>query len=124
MQLSQAAQDVRRNVFVLTGIRGAVLALRDADVGRFVEEPLDRDTGLGPGKRGARAAVNAPAERQVLARVLAGGVERVGIIEAARVAISGTVEHHHRFAGAEIGLADDGRYARQSEVALDRTLDA
>ena len=53
----------------------------------------------------------AVAERDVLARVRAVDDELVGVLEAARVAVRGAVEHHHRRAGGDVDAADRGRDA-------------
>ena len=124
MQFGEAAQDVRRNVLVATASGRAVVRLADPDVGGPVQQPFQSDPGLRAGQRCAGAAVNAAAERQVLARVLALGIESVGVLEPARVAVGGPVDHHHRAAGTEGFVADGGRHPRQPEVALHRALDA
>ena len=124
VQLGQPAQDVSRDVLVVAIARRAVMLFADADVGGAVEQPLEPDPGLGTRQRSAGAAVDAAAEGQVLAGVLAVGVERVRILEAARIAVGRTVDHHQRAAGADRFLADGGRHPRQPEVTLDRTLDA
>ena len=80
------------------------------------------DARLGARKRRAGARVGAVAERDVLAGVGAVDVELVGVLEAARVAVRGAVEHHHRRARGDVDAADGGRRARQAEVALDRAL--
>ena len=124
VQLGEPTQDVGRNVLVATVSGRAVVRLADPDVGGAVEQPLQSDPGFGAGQRCAGAAVDAAAEGQVLAGVLALGIEGVRILEAARVAVGGPVDHHQRAAGADGFLADGGRHPRQPEVALDRALDA
>ena len=124
MQLGEPAQDVGRNVLVATVSGRAVVRLADPDVGGAVEQPLEPDPGFGAGQRRAGAAVDAAAEGQVLTGVLAVGIERVRILEAARIAVGRPVDHHQRAAGADGFLADGGRHPRQPEVALDRALDA
>src|SRR5436309_10685702 len=124
MQLGETTQDIRRNVLVAAVIRGAVMRLADPDVGGAIQQSLESDAGLRPRERGAWTAVDAATERQVLARVLAFGVEAVRILETARVAVGRAVDHHHRATGAERLLADGGRHSRQPEVALDWALDA
>src|SRR3981081_2218102 len=108
MQLREPTQDVGRNVFVASVARGPVPALRDPNVAGPVEQSLEPDPGLGAGQRCTGAAVDSAPEREVLARVLAFGVERVRILETARVTIGGTVDHHQRAAGADSLLADGG----------------
>ena len=76
-------------VVVAARIGGAVLGLGDRDVAHPVEDAFDADPALGPGERRARAGVDAVAERDVLAGVDAVGVELVGALEAARVAVRG-----------------------------------
>ena len=49
--------------------------------------------------------------------------ELVRVLEAARVAVRGAGEHHHRRAGRDVDAADGRRDARQPEVALDRALE-
>ena len=48
-------------------------------------------------------------ERDVLARVGAVELELVGVLEAARVAVRGAVEHHHGRAGRDVDAADGRR---------------
>ena len=50
-------------------------------------------------------------------------VERRRVLEVARVAVGGAVEHHHRGAGREVDPAHRGRHPGQPEVALDRALE-
>src|SRR6476646_11429190 len=124
MQLGQPTYDVGWSVLIAAFIRSPVLALRNPDIGGAIPQAFEADPGLGAGQRRAGAAVDAATEGEVLAGVLAFGVERVGIFEAAWVAIGGPVEHHQRAAGADGFVADGRRHPRQSEVTLDGALDS
>src|SRR3954454_11245926 len=124
MQLGEPAQDVGRNVLVATVTRRAVPALRDPDVGGAIEQTLEPDPGFGPRERRARAAVDTAPEGEVLASVLAFGVEAVRALEAAWISVGRPVDPHQRAAGCDGPLADGGRHPRQPEVALHRALDA
>ena len=68
-----------------------MLGFGDPDVGGAVQQTLQRDLGFGAGQRGARATVDAAAEGQVLAGVLAGRVEGIRVLEASWVAVGRTV---------------------------------
>ena len=74
-----------------------------------VEEALDADAGLGAGERRAGARVDAVSEREVLARVGAVDVELGGVVEVARIAVRGAVEHHHGRARRDVDAADRRR---------------
>ena len=63
------------------------------------EQALDADPALGAGEWAAGTGVDAAAERQVLARVAAVEPELVRVLELARVAVGGAVDHHHGRAG-------------------------
>ncbi len=67
-----------------------------------VEQPLQADARLGAGQRRTWAAVDPTAERQVLTGVLACGIEVVGLLEAARIAVGRAVEHHDGGTGAQL----------------------
>ena len=100
------------------------MGLRDPDVGRAVEEALDRGDGLGPRERRAGAGVDAVPEREVLAAVRAVEAELGRALELARVAARGVGHHEHRGAGREVDAADGGGHPRQPERALHRRLGA
>ena len=78
VQFGESTQDVGRDILVATLARRAVVRLADPDVGGAVEQPLEPDPGLGAGQRCAGAAVDPTAESQMLARVLALGIEVSG----------------------------------------------
>src|ERR1700720_4666018 len=124
MQLGEPTQDVGRDVLVATVARRAVLRLADPDVGGAVQQTLQAHPGFGAGERCAGAAVDAASEGEVLAGVLAVRVEGVRVLETARVAVGGAVDHHQGAAGGYRLLADSRWHARQSEVTLDRALDS
>ena len=109
MQLGEPAQDIGRNVLIATVAGGAVVRLTDPDVGGSVQQALDPDSGFGAGQRCAWAAVDSPAECQVLAGVLALRVERVRILEPTWVAVGCAVHHHQCGPGGDVGFTDGRR---------------
>ena len=66
-------------------------------------------TALGPGEGRTGARVDAVPERDVLTGVRAVEPELGGVVELARVAVRGAVEHHHGGAGREVDAADGRR---------------
>ena len=71
VELGEPAQDERRLVDVAAGIGRPCFSSLDGDVGHPVQDALDRDPALDAGQRRAGAGVDAAAERDVLADVLA-----------------------------------------------------
>src|SRR5450756_318085 len=96
-----AVEHVRLQVVVVAAAGGAVRCLVDADVGRPVEQPLDRDAHLRPGKRRSRAGVNAVAEGDVAAYVLPVHPELGRALELARVEVGGAVRQEDLGAGRD-----------------------
>src|SRR3954471_19907064 len=90
VDLGEPAQDERGLVDIFAGPDGPVLLFADGDVGHPVENALDRDPPLHARQRGARAGVDAAAERDVLADILAVERELVRILEALGIAVGGT----------------------------------
>src|SRR6478672_8904849 len=109
MEGAQPAEDEGRHVLVAPGARRTVLGLGDRDVRHAVEEALDADAGLGAGQRCAGAGVDAVAEGEMLACIRAFDDEVAGIVEKARVAVGGAVEHHDGRAGGDGDAGDCGR---------------
>src|ERR1700733_12469698 len=91
LQGVEAVEHVRLHVVVVAGARGTVRLFVDADVGRPLEQPLDRDAGLRPSQRRPRAGVDAVAEGDVAAHVLPGRAELGRALELARIAGGGPV---------------------------------
>ena len=69
------------------------------------QQPLDADARLGPGQRATGAGVRPPAEGEVLLGVRAVHAELVRVVEAARVAARGAVQHHDAGAGRDVDSA-------------------
>src|SRR4029079_15932014 len=118
----QAAQDVRRRVLVAPVAGRPVLRLGNGDVGQAVEQPLDAYPSLRAREWRAGTRVDPVAEREALTRAHTVDDEGIGVLEAARVAIRGAVEHHQRRARGDLDTRQRARDARQAEVTLDRAL--
>ena len=83
-----------------------------------------RGVGLGPRERRAGAAVDAGAERQVLAPVGPVEAELVRVVEVARVATGGVGHHEHGGPRREVDPAHRRAHLGQLERALQRRLGA
>src|SRR5687768_10843990 len=90
----QPPEDVGRCVRVAAVAGRAVVLLGDADLLHAVEDALEAHASFGTGEGAARAGVDATSEREVLAGVRAVRTELVRLVEAAWVAVGGTVDHH------------------------------
>src|SRR4051794_40565917 len=123
VQLGHAAQDEGGDVAVAARSGGSVVLLRDADLAQPIEQALDTHPSLRAGQLAAHAGVDAAAERQVLARVLAVDLELVRVLEPLGVPACGAVEQHQRRTGWYVDTAELRRDAGQPEVALHRALD-
>src|SRR5262245_26953215 len=124
LECVEPAQHVDRRVVVLACTVGTVHGFVDPDVIHAVEDPFETHPTLGARERRARARVDAEPEADVLAAVGAVGAHVGRALEVTRVAVGGTFDHHDGRTGWDVDVADLRVATRQSEVALDRALDA
>ena len=101
-----------------------MVVLVNCDVRHPVQDALDRDAALDPGKRSARAGVDSAGKGHVLAHVLAAQVELVRVLEPARIPVGGTRQQHHDGAWGDVDATHCGGLARQPAVALDGAVHA
>ena len=100
MQLGETSQDVGRRVGVAAIAHRPVFGVIDPDIRHAIENPLQRNSALDPGERGAGAGVHAARERDVLADIAAVEPELVRTVEASGIAVDGTQRDHDGGASA------------------------
>src|ERR1700722_20222685 len=116
MELLEATQEEGREVLVETVVGRTVVLLRNGDVGRPVEEPVDGDPALGSRQRRSGTPVDAVPEGDVLSTGRAVDVELVGMVEYPRVPIAGAGDQHQLCAGRDVDIPELGGVAGHPEL--------